>query len=126
MYVNDYRKTSQYNAIADKINDTYKESDFSKILKVSEFMHPNRKFINYVCDETYDPSKFIDDDDLDDLDDMICEDITDEEPPTLTPREPCFKEHFKERPIATKSLTAEGKRAYQLPARSTDYDKFYD
>ena len=148
--LNDYRKTSEYNAIVDKINDTYKESDFSKILKVSEFMHPNRKFINYVCDETYDPSKFIEDDDdedfddldalddLDDFDDMICEDITDEEPPTLTPREPCFKEHFKERPIATKSLTAElafssgapsvrrGKRVSQLPERSSEYDKFYD
>lgn len=54
---------------------------------------------------------------LEDFDDMICEDITDEEPPTLTPREPCFKEHFKERLIATKSLSAEGKRVSQLPER---------
>lgn len=128
--LNDYRKTSQYNAIADKISERYKDADFSKLANASEFMHPNRKFINHICDETYDPSKFIEDDDedFDDLDEMICEDITDEEPDksTLTPLEPCFKEYFKERPIATKSLTAEGKRVYQLPARSTDYDKFYD
>jgi hypothetical protein len=62
--------------------------------------------------------------DFDDLDDMICEDITDED--FNTPREPCFKEHFKERFIATKSLSAEGKRVSQLPESSSEYDKFYD
>jgi hypothetical protein len=109
--LNDYRKTSQYNVIANKINDTYKDTDFSKLVKADEFMHPNRKFINHICDETYAPSKFIEDDDDDDedIDDAIYDDdITDEEPPTITV-EPCFKEHFKD-----------------YPERSREYDKFYD
>jgi len=82
--LNDYRKTSQYNAIADKINDTYKDTDFSKLLKADEFMHPNRKFINYICDETYAKS-IEDDDDIDeDIHDAIYDDdITDEEHPTI-------------------------------------------
>jgi hypothetical protein len=110
--LNDYRKTPQYNAIADKILERYKDSDFSKLANASEFMHPNRKFINHICDETYE--KFIEDDESsdEDIDDPIYDDITDEEPPTITV-EPCFKEHFKERP-------------YKLPERSTEYDKFYD
>jgi hypothetical protein len=114
----EYRKTSQYNAIVDKISERYKDADFSKLANASEFMHPNRKFINYICDETYE--KFIEDDESsdEDIDDPIYDDITDEEPPTIVPRhrivEPCFKEHFKERP-------------YQLPEiPSIEYDKFYD
>jgi len=99
--LNDYRKTSQYNAIADKINDTYKDTDFSKLLKADEFMHPNRKFINYICDETYAKS-IEDDDDIDeDIDDAIYDDdITDEEPPTIRHHtitvEPCFPHIWKE------------------------------
>jgi hypothetical protein len=121
--LNDYRKTSQYNAIANKISERYKELDFSKLVKADEFMHPNRKFINYICDETYDPSKFIEDDeDLlsdEDIDDEIYDDITDEEPPTITV-EPCFKEHFQKTVVDIVPIVPEKK----IP--STEYDKFYD
>ena len=85
--LNDYRKTPQYNAIADKISERYKDANFSKLANASEFMHPNRKFINHICDETYDPSKFIEDDESsdEDIDEPIYDDITDEEPPTIIP-----------------------------------------
>jgi hypothetical protein len=120
----EYRKTPHYNAIADKITNTYKEADFSKLVKVSEFMHPNGKFINHICDETY--AKFIEDDeDLssdEDIDDEIYDDITDEEPDNIIEStqyiEPCYKDQFQhshERPWVS-----------QLPERSSEYDKFYD
>lgn len=120
--LNDYRKTPQYNAIANKIHDTYKEADFSKLVKADEFMRPNGKFINYVCDETYDHSNFIEDENPSDNEDdtindisggpwVLRDDINDDYEDDIIEEakvEPCFKEHFPK------------------PVRSIEYDKFYD
>ncbi len=117
----EYSKTDQCKLIRDKIADICAETiDFTYSQNFSEFMNPQRKFINYILEETY--TKYLEEEDGSpeyEEDDIVVE----EQPKPLTSQ---FSE--EKQPIVTSKPSSKPqniKKEIKRP-QNTEDDKLYD